>query len=108
MVLFTSGRSTGDRESWGGCPALGPDETLGESATTGAELQYEVNVEAEPDEAVMFWRLGMGKLGTDRRDRCHRCNKEEDEEERLGVRELRELGTGVSPVVLVGPALGPV
>ena len=88
---------------------MGPDETLGENATTGAELQYEVDVEAEPDEAVMFWRLGMGKLGTDRRDRCHRCNKEE--EERLGVRESRELGTDVSPVVLVvavGRALGPV
>lgn len=107
MVLFTSGRSTGDRESWGGCPALGPDETLGENATTGAELRFEVDVEAEPDEAVMFWRLGMGKLATDRRDRCDRCNKEE---ERLGVRESRESGTSVSPVVLVvavGPAQGP-
>lgn len=90
---------------------MGPDETLGENATTGAELRYEVDVEAEPDEAVMFWRLGMGKLGMDPRDRCDRCNKEE--EERLGVRESRESGTGVSPVVrvvAVGPApyLGPV
>jgi hypothetical protein len=70
-------------------------------------LRFEVDVEAESDEAVMFWRLGMGKLGTDRRDLCDRCNKEE---ERLGVRESRESGTGVSPVVLVvavGPAQGP-
>lgn len=91
---------------------MGPDETLGENATTGAELRFaddfevEAGVEAEAA-AVRFWRLGMRKLGTDRRDWCDRCNKEE----RLGVRESRVSGTGVSPVVValvpVGPVHGP-